>query len=188
MDKNSEIIRTEVIRILNENGKIRSNELAKRVIKKVGNEKTVYREISQLVESGEIERTIHSRSHIEYELINLHESVNNQLKNLHNEINLIFEDIRKFEQNSTEKKILYHERLRNTIHLMHAVQSVDSILKLLSYYPTFKKDKMFPQIKRKISDCWEIIMNNIMHQPEEDFLNEIINNLQIGRKNLNHTN
>ena len=54
MDKNSEIIRTEVIRILNENGKIRSNELAKRVIKKVGNEKTVYREISQLVESGEI--------------------------------------------------------------------------------------------------------------------------------------
>ena len=47
---------------------------------------------------------------------------------------------------------------------------------------------MFPQIKRKISDCWEIIMNNIIHQPEEDFLNEIINNLQIGRKNLNHTN
>lgn len=188
MDKKSEIIRTEVIRILNENGKIRSNELAKRVIKKVGNEKTVYREISQLVESGEIERTIHSRSHIEYELINLHESVNNQLKNLHNEINLIFEDIRKFEQNSTGKKFLYHERLRNTIHLMHAVQSVDSIMKLLSYYPTFKKDKMFPQIKRKISDCWEIIMNNIMHQPEDDFLNEIINNLQIGRKNQNHTN
>ena len=84
MDKNSEIIRTEVIRILNESGKIRSNELAKRVIKKVGSEKTVYREISELVESGEIERTIHSRSHIEYELINLHESVNNQLKNLHN--------------------------------------------------------------------------------------------------------
>ena len=74
MDKNSEIIRTEVIRILNESGKIRSNELAKRVIKKVGSEKTVYREISELVESGEIERTIHSRSHIEYELINLHES------------------------------------------------------------------------------------------------------------------
>jgi len=72
MDKNSEIIRTEVIRILNENGKIRSSELAKRVIKKVGNEKIVYREISKLVELGEIERTIHNRSHIEYELINLH--------------------------------------------------------------------------------------------------------------------
>ena len=52
MDKNLEIIRTEVIRILNENGKIRSSELAKRVIKKVGNEKIVYREISKLVELG----------------------------------------------------------------------------------------------------------------------------------------
>ena len=53
MDKNSEIIRIEIIRILNENGKIRGTELANRVIKKVGNEKTVYREISSLVETGE---------------------------------------------------------------------------------------------------------------------------------------
>ena len=83
MDKNSEIIRTEIIRILNENGKTRGTELAKRVIEKVGNEKIVYREISALVESGEIDKKVHSRAHIVYELINLSESVNNQLKNLH---------------------------------------------------------------------------------------------------------
>ncbi len=188
MDKNSEIIRTEVIRILNESGKIRSNELAKRVIKKVGNEKTVYREIGQLVESGEIARTIHSRSHIEYELINLYESVNNQLKNLYSEVNLIFEEIEKFEQISKEKDFSQLESLRNTIDLIHAIQSVDSIIKLLSHYPTFKKDQMFSQVKRRISDCWERMMNSIIHQPEEDFLNEIINNLQIGRKNQNHVN
>ena len=70
MDKNSEIIRIEIIRILNENGKFRGTELANRVIKKVGNEKTVYREISSLVETGEIEKKVHSRAHIEYELIN----------------------------------------------------------------------------------------------------------------------
>jgi hypothetical protein len=64
MDKNSDIIKIEIIRILNENGKIRGTELAKRVIKKVGNEKIVYREIGALVESGEIEKKIHSRSHI----------------------------------------------------------------------------------------------------------------------------
>ena len=188
MDKNSEIIRTEVIRILNENGKIRSNELAKRVIKKVGNEKTVYREIGQLVESGEIARTIHSRSHIEYELINLYESVNNQLKNLYSEVNLIFEEIEKMEQISKEKDFSQLERLRNTIDLIHTIQSADSIIKLLSYYPTFKKDQMFSQVKRRISDCWERMMNSIIHQPEEDFLNQIINNLQIGRKNQNHVN
>jgi len=59
MDKNSEIIKTEIIRILNENGKIRGTELAKRVIEKVGNEKIVYREISALVESGEVEKKVH---------------------------------------------------------------------------------------------------------------------------------
>ena len=64
MDKNSEIIRIEIIRILNENGKIRGTELAKRVIEKVGNEKTVYREISSLVETGEIEKKVHNRAHI----------------------------------------------------------------------------------------------------------------------------
>ncbi len=58
-------------------------KLAKRAIEKVGNEKIVYREISALVQAGEIDKKVYSRSHIEYELVNLSESVNNQLKNLH---------------------------------------------------------------------------------------------------------
>jgi hypothetical protein len=47
---------------------------------------------------------------------------------------------------------------------------------------------MFPQIKRKIDDCWELIMNNISHQTEENFLNKILENLrisQMGSKNVN---
>ena len=187
MDEKSEIIKTEIIRTLNESGKIRGNELAKRVIEKVGNEKIVFREISELVEKGEIEKTVHSRSHIEYELIDLSESVNTQLKNLHNEINLIFEEIKKF-QNSKDENFSYHERLRNTIHLIQIIQSAESIMKLLSYYSTFKKDKMFSQIKRKINDCWDGLMNSIIHQPEVDFLNEIITNLQVGKKNQNNFN
>ncbi len=187
MDEKSEIIKTEIIRILNESGKIRGNELAKRVIEKVGNEKIVFREISELVEKGEIEKTVHSRSYIEYELIDLSESVNTQLKNLHNEINLIFEEIIKF-QNSKDENFSYHERLRNTIHLIQIIQSAESIMKLLSYYSTFKKDKMFSQIKRKINDCWDALMNSIIHQPEVDFLNEIITNLQVGKKNQNNFN
>ena len=188
MDKNSDIIKIEIIRILNENGKIRGTELAKRLIKKVGDETIVYREISALVESREIEKNIHSRSHIEYELINLYESVNNQLKDLHKEISMTFEELGDFENISQEGKFSSHERLRSMIHLIHTVQSTDGIMKLLSYYPTFKKDKMFPQIKRKIDDCWELIMKNIAEQPEEDFLNKILENLriiQIDSKNVN---
>jgi len=188
MKKNSEIIRTEIIRILNENGKIRGTELAKRVIKRVGNEKMVYREISELVEAGEIEKKIHSRSHIEYELINLSESVNNQLKNLHKEIEIIFDEISNFDITSKEEEFSFHERLRSVIHSINIVQSTDGVMKLLSYYPAFKKDKMFSQINRKINDCWETIMNTIAHQPEDDFLNEILANLRIlqfDSKNVN---
>jgi len=188
MNKNLEIIRTEIIRILNENGKIRGTELAKRVIKKVGNEKIVYREISSLVEAGEIEKKVHSRSHIEYELINLSESVNKQLKNLHKEINIIFDEIVNFDITSKKEKYSIHERLRLVIHSIHIVQSTDGVMKLLSYYPAFKKDKMFSQINRKINDCWETIMNTIAHQPEDNFLNEVLANLRIlqfDSKNVN---
>ncbi len=188
MKKNSEIIRTEIIRILNENGKTRGTELAKRVIERVGNEKMVYREISELVEAGEIEKKMHSRSHIEYELINLSESVNNQLKNLHKEIEIIFDEISNFDITSKEEEFSFHERLRSVIHSINIVQSSDGVMKLLSYYPAFKKDKMFSQINRKINDCWKIIMNTIAHQPEDDFLNEILANLrmlQFDSKNVN---
>ncbi len=71
---------------------------------------------------------------------------------------------------------------------MHIVQSIDGVMKLLSHYPTFKKDKMFSQISRKISDSLENLMDCIVHQPEEEFLNEVIVNLrvsQIGTENLN---
>jgi DNA-binding HxlR family transcriptional regulator len=188
MKKNSEIIRTEIIRILNENGKTRGTELAKRVIERVGNEKMVYREISELVEAGEIEKKMHSKSHIEYELINLSESVNNQLKNLHKEIEIIFDEISNFDITSKEEEFSFHERLRSVIHSINIVQSTDGVMKLLSYYPAFKKDKMFSQINRKINDCWKIIMNTIAHQPEDGFLNEIFANLrmlQFDSKNVN---
>ncbi len=188
MNKNPGIIRTEIIRILNENGKIRGTELAKRVIEKVGNEKMVYREISALVEAGEIEKKVHSRAHIEYELINLSESVNNQLKNLHKEIETIYDEIINFDVTCNEEKFSFHERLRSVIHLIHIVQSTDGVMKLLTYYPAFKKDKMFSQINRKINDCWESIMNTITHQPEGDFLNEILTNLRILQYNAKNVN
>lgn len=178
MDKNSEIIKTEIIRILNENGKTRGSELVKRVIEKMGNEKTVYREISLLVETGEIEKKVYSRSHIEYQLINLHESVNKQLRALHKEINIIFDEITNWDDTVKEEEFSFYERLRSVIHVIHVVQAIDGIMKLLSFYPTFKKDQMFSQVNRKINDCWQSILNIVMHQPEEDFLNYILTNLR----------
>ena len=61
-------------------------------------------------------------------------------------------------------------------------------MKLLSHYPAFKKDKMFSQVNRKIDDCWNVIMENIAHQPEEDFLNEILANLRVSQIESNNVN
>ena len=184
----SDIIRTEILRVLNESGKIRGTELTSRVIKRVGNEKMVHREISSLVESGEVEKKMYSKSHIEYQIINISETVNNQLKGVHKEIEVIFEDIKEFKVITEQNKLEFQERLRTIIHLIHIVQSIDGVMKLLSHYPTFKKDRMFSQITRKISDCWEGMMEIIVHQPEEEFLNEVIGNLrisQIGTESVN---
>lgn len=184
----SDIIRTEILRVLNESGKIRGTELTSRVVKRVGNEKMVHREISLLVESGEVEKKMYSKSHIEYQIINISETVNNQLKGVHKEIEIIFEDIKEFKQIIEQNKLEFQERLRTIIHLIHIVQSIDGVMKLLSHYPTFKKDRMFSQITRKISDCWEGMMEIIVHQPEEEFLNEVIGNLrisQIGTESVN---
>lgn len=184
----SDIIRTEILRVLNESGKIRGSDLTSRVIKRVGNEKMVHREISSLVESGEVEKKMYSKSHIEYQIINISETVNNQLKGVHKEIEVIFEDIKEFKVIIEQNKLEFQERLRTTIHLIHIVQSIDGVMKLLAHYPTFKKDRMFSQITRKISDCWEGLMEIIVHQPEEEFLNEVIGNLrisQIGTESVN---
>jgi len=188
MVEDSDIIKTEILRVLNEGGKIRGSELTSRVIKKVGNEKMVYREISALVESGEIGKKMYSKSHIEYELINISEAVNSQLKSVHNEIESIFEELKEFKEITLQNKIEYQERLRITIHFIHIVQSTDGVMKLLSHYPTFKKDRMFSQITRKISDCWENIMDGITHQPEEEFLNEVIANLRMSQIGLQSVN
>ena len=188
MKDNSEIIKIEILRVINENGKIRGTELVKRVTKSVGNEKIVYREISELVESGEIEKKIHSKDHIEYDLVNLQESANNQLKKMFKELKIIFDEIENFNTKSKETEIVFQERLRIIIHFIHTIQSMDGIMKILSFYPTFKKDKMFSQIKRQINDCWEVLMKIIVHQEEEEFLNQILSNMrvyQLNSKNLN---
>lgn len=186
MVSDSEIIKTEIIRVLNENGKTRGKDLVDRVVKKVGNEKMVYREISSLVESGQIEKKMHDKSHIEYELIELSESVNDQLKSIHNELESSLTGLKDFFEKT--EHIGNHQKIRTVIHFIHIVQSVEGIMKLLSYYPTFKKDKMFSQINRKVQDYWEEIMNVITHQQDEEFFNEVLNNMRISQINPESVN
>jgi hypothetical protein len=101
---------------------------------------------------------------------------------------MIYEEIVSFDIRVKEEKYSFHERLRSIIHQINIVQSTDGIMKLLSYYPAFRKDQMYSQITRKINDCWEIIMNSIMHQQESDFLNEVLANLRISQTDSKNVN
>lgn len=184
----SEIIKTEIIRVLNENGKTRATELLKRVLKKIGNEKMIYREISSLVESGQIGKKIYDKSHIEYELIDLSKTANAQLKNLHYELESSLVQLQKFYDDTNRINIENHEKIRTIIEFIHIVQSIEGIMKLLSYYPVFKNDKMFSQINRKIFDYWEKIMEFINHQTDEEFLNNILSNIRIAKINSKNIN
>ena len=61
-------------------------------------------------------------------------------------------------------------------------------MKLLSNYPSYKKDKMFSQINRRLNDSWQTIMEIISIQVEDNFLNEVLSNLrvlQFDAKNVN---
>ena len=188
MNSDSDVIKTEIIRILNENGNLRDTDLVRQVVKRVGNEKAVYKEISALVQAGEIERHVHNKTYIEYELVNLSKAISSQLKDLYHDVEMIYTKIDNFLAISDEESFTFYERLRSVIHQIHIVQSTDGIMRLLSYYPAFKKDQMYSQITRKIVDCWETIMNNIDHQPEDRFLNDVLVNLRVSRLDSRNEN
>jgi hypothetical protein len=40
----------------------------------------------------------------------------------------------------------------------------------------------------KIDDCWQSIMEIVAHQPEENFLNEVLSNLRLSEFNSRNVN
>ena len=189
MNKALDVVKVEIVRILSENGTLRDADLVRQVLRKVGSsEKTVYQGISALVQAGEIERRVHSKTYVEYGLVNLSEAISNQLKNLYQEIKMTHTEISNFLGVSDREDFTFYERLQSVIHQIHVVQSTDGIMRLLSYYPAFKKDQMYSHITRKITDCWEAIMGNIDHQTEEHFLNDVLVNLRVSRFDSQNVN
>ena len=173
--ESSEIIRAEIMRILNENGRTNGTELAKRAISKVGNEKTVYAEISAMVESGRIEKRVYSKSHIEYEIINYDKLASEQLEEIYNNVDMLFITIQNFE---TDENGSFYDRLRHVIHLIYAIEDNNAMMKILSFYPTFSRDKMFRQVTRRIDDCWYEIMEVVSSQDEQDFIDNVFDSLR----------
>jgi len=180
MTLDSSDIRHEIRRILTENGRTRGKELADEVIKTVGSEKTVYREIKAMYDEGVLERIEHNRANVEYELKSVTKIIESKLQFLHNQASNIYEELTRFHQETYNKKTMpnYLQRLSTIVFCIKQTQNIQTTLKILEAFPVFSKSKSFYYLQKHLDKMWLSIIGNIGHQPEENFIEEVFMNFR----------
>ena len=126
MALDSSKIRRKIRRILTENGRTRGKELADEVVKTIGSEKTVYREIKAMYDEGELERTEHNRAKVEYELKDVTKIIEGKLQFLYNQAKNIYENLEKFHEDTYNKKTIpsYGQRLFTLVFCIKQTQNI----------------------------------------------------------------
>jgi hypothetical protein len=173
MGLDSEKIRHEIRRNLR-NGRSRSKKLADSVLKKVGSEKTVYREIKAMYESGEIRKIENNRADIEYELVDVTEAIENNFRIISKQLSEIHQRLENLSIKFENKQ--YLQRLYAIVSTIKQVQSLQTRIRLLSMDPAFERSKSFNGIKNKIDETWRLLLLLIEKQPEEQFFHEVMMN------------
>jgi len=180
MALDSEKIRHEIRHIL-EFGRTRGKKLADQVMKKIGSEKTVYREIQKMVDSGEIRRIENNRANVEYELVKLSDHVNDNLKQVLNFLDNVNDSLKRYDEQFKNKKIkpMYVQRFVPLGLNIKRLQNCESRLRILSCFPAFRKSKMFSDIHDKKEKTWRFLISLIAHNPESKFVNELLVNFPV---------
>ena len=177
MALDSDKIRHEIREILR-SGHTRGKQLADQVIEKIGSEKTVYREMKNMCDSGEIRKIEHNRANIEYELVNLSDYVDNNLKQVLDFLDNVNDSLKRYDDRIKNEKITlqYIERLAGLVFDIKRLQNCESRLRILSLFPAFEKSKMFSEIHDKKEKTWKFLISLIAHNPESNFVNEMLVN------------
>jgi len=177
MGLDSDKIRHEIREILR-SGHTRGKQLADQVIEKIGSEKTVYREMKNMCDSGEIRKIEHNRANIEYELVNLSDYVDNNLKQVLDFLDNVNDNLKRYDEQFENKKITlqYIQRLADLVFTIKRLQNCESRLRILSLFPAFEKSKMFSEIHDKKEKTWKFLISLITHNPESQFVNEMLIN------------
>ena len=177
MGLDSEKIRHEIRHVL-KSGRTRGKKLADQVIEKIGSEKTVYREIQQMHDSGEIRRIEINRANVEYELVKLSDYVNDNLKQVLDFLDNVNDGLKRYDDQFKNKKItpLHIQRLAELVINIKRLQNCESRLRILSFFPVFRKSKMFSEIQDKKEKTWKFLISLIAHNPESNFVNEMLIN------------
>ncbi len=175
-------IRNEIIRILKEYGSHRSKRLADEVVKKVGSEKTVYREIKAMAVSGEIRQT-GSGHHISYDITSETE---------HNELGLL--KLLEYAENNnehlirTQKEIVHKKQL---VHIMvlgdivfgiKQLQTIETRFGILKMFGALRKLENFKKLEQQIEknwrSIWKLIDLDVIRSKNADIVGEVLMNFQ----------
>jgi len=178
----AEEIRHEIREFLSVNGKSRGKTIADHVILKgIGSEKTVYREIKEMWKSGELNKTEHSRAFIEYELVEMSEVIEKRLEYTQHVVDNIDENLTNFyaKLKNPKKKMHKLDRLYFIVSRMKQLQTIETLLRIYENHEAFKKSKTYTEQKRKIVEFWKRFYEFIFTQPEKDFSYEVFRNFTV---------
>ena len=170
-------IRHEIRKVLND-GSTRSTKIVEKVKKKVGSEKTIYRQIQEMAKSGELQANVHNRAHIEYELVKVTNRVKNYLQDLSDILKHTNERLDRLHNAMENKKTRpqYLQRLFTIVTSIKQIQTIESRLRILSTLPRFKKSSSLIGLERRIDNTWKTIIGLVGQQHEKIFFDELLMN------------
>ena len=175
-------IRNEIIRILEEYGSHRSKRLADEVVKKVGSEKTVYREIKAMAESGEIRKT-GSGQHISYDLPSVTERNELVLLKLLEYAENNNEYLIRTQKEIAHKKQLFHIMvLGDIVFGIKQLQTIETRFRILKMFGALRKLEYFKKLEKQIEKNWRIIWSlialDVARSKKSDIVGEVLMNFQ----------
>ena len=174
-------IRREITDILRKNGRVRGKELADQVINRgIGSQKTVYREIQNMSDDGILIRTEINRAKVEYELRELFETIEKQLKFYAYILDEIYDALTELENEMEAKKSekFYLLRLFDIVSRIKQLQKIETTFRILDAIQPMNKSRHFTRQKKKVEKLWKFIIKLIAKQPEEKFLYELFINFR----------
>ena len=180
MPLDSSEIRREITNILSKNGRVRGKDLADQVIDKIGSQKTVYREIQAMCNDDILIRTETNRANVEYELRELSDTIEKQLKfyaYILDEINKALIELENEMEEKKDEKFFLH-RLFAIANRMKQLQKIETTFRIFDAIQPMTKSRHFIRQKNKVEKLWKFIIKLIAEQPEERFLYNLFANFR----------
>ena len=180
MGLHTEEIRSDIKRILEKEGIMRSARLTDKVEVVVGSEKTIYREIKAMAENGDIRKT-GSGHNISYDIPTTTEKHRLVLFHLLEYAENNWEHLDRSHFKIVNKKQLVPlEALMDIVSGIKQLQTIETRFRIFKMYPALKKSKDWDKLEKQIEKNWKsiraLIAHNIERSGKSDIVGEVLMN------------